>query len=233
MAGSSDKKFRDTLCESRSYPVETTDPTGARTIDELRRQVKDLRTALEGDKVKHRQLVRDHEKQLQQIREEEARRLDTSLEACSMRKELEKTNELKKLEERLKKQKELELRQLAKEKAEELNKAQKKWHAEKTEAVRYAVETEKRLSLEEFQASFSEDDALAREEKLTREIFMLGEQNSSLEQQVKNLSRLNRAQIDQMRRIKQECDAKIEGILKKHKTEASRLANQTSCLPLA
>ena len=222
MAKHSDKMFRDTLCESRSYPVETTDPTGARTIDELRRQVKELRATIEGEKVKRRQLIREHEKQLQQIREEEARRLDTSLEACSVRKESEKASELKKLEERLKKQKDLELRQLAKEKTDELNKSLRKWQAEKTEAVRVAVETEKRLSLEEFQASFSEDEALARENKLTREIFMLGEQNGALERQVKNLSRLNRAQIDQMRRIKQECDSKIDGILRQHKTEASR-----------
>ena len=214
--------FRDTLCESRSYAVETTDPTGARTIDELRRQVKELRANVEGDKVKRRQMLREHEKQLQQIREEEARRLDTSLEACSVRKEAEKANELKKLEERLKKQKDLEVRQLSKEKADELNKSFRKWQTEKTEAVRVAVETEKRQSLEEFQASFSEDEALAREDKLTREIFTLGEQNGALERQVKNLSRLNRAQIDQMRRIKQECDIKLDGVIRQHKTEASR-----------
>ena len=172
--------------------------------------------------MKNRQLVRDHERQLQTLRDEEARRLDTSLEACTVRKEVEKGNELKRLEERLKKQKDQELRQLAKEKSDELNKSFRKWQAEKAEAIRVAVETERRLSLEEFQASSSEDEALAREAKLTREIFMLGEQNSQLEQQVKNLSRLNRAQIDQMRRIKQECDAKIDGILRKHKTEASR-----------
>ncbi len=222
MAGNSERIFRDTLCESRSYAVETTDPTGARTIDEQRRLVKDLRATIDGEKVKHRQLVRDHEKQLHTIREEEARRLDTSLEACTVRKEMEKANELKKFEERLKKQNEQELRQQAKEKADEFNKNYRKWQAEKTEAIRVAVETERRQSLEEFQASFSEDEALAREAKLTREIFMLGEQNSSLEQQVRNLSRLNRAQIDQMRRIKQESDIKIEGILRKHKTEASR-----------
>ena len=218
----SERIFRDTLCESRSYAVETTDPTGARTIDEQRRLVKELRAALEGEKVKNRQLVRDHEKQLQHLREEEARRLDTSLEACSLRKDQEKTTELKKLEERLKKQKDQELRQLAKEKTEELNKSFRKWSAEKNEAIRAAVENERRLSLEDSHASFAEEEALAREGKLTREVFMLGEQNSVLEEQVRNLSRLNRAQIDQMRRIKQECDVKVDGILRQHKVEASR-----------
>ena len=222
MAGMSERVFRDTLCESRSYPVETTDPTGARTIDELRRTVKDLRATLEAERIKSRQLVRDHEKQLQLLREEEARRLDTSLEACAMRKDQERVNELKKLEERLKRQKDQEVRQLSKEKADELNKSYRKWSMEKNEAVRAAVEMEKRQSLESAHSSFVEEEALAREDKLTREVFMLGEQNSALEEQVRNLSRLNRAQIDQMRRIKQECDARTEGILRQHKIEASR-----------
>ena len=222
MANPSERLFRDTLCESRSYGVESTDPTSARTIDELRRLVKDLRATVEADKVKHRQLVRDHEKQLQQIREEEARRLDTSLEACTVRKEQEKANELKKLEERLKRQKDQELRKLAKEKADELHKNYRKWLAEKNEAIRVAVETERRQSMEDLQSSFAEEEAHAREDKLTREVFMLGEQNSTLEQQVRNLSRLNRAQIDQMRRIKQECDAKVETVIRQHKVEASR-----------
>lgn len=217
-----EKAFRDTLCESRSYNVETTDPTGARTIDELRRSVKDLRATLEAERIKSRTLVREHEKQLQHIREEDARRLDAALEACGMRKEQEKSNELKKLEDRLKKQEDLSIRQLAKKKEDDLNRSFRKWNHEKHEAVRVAVETERRLSLDDLQASFAEEEALAREGKLTREVFMLGEQNTTLEEQVRNLSRLNRAQIDQMRRIKQECDVKIENFLRQHKMEASR-----------
>lgn len=218
----SERIFRDTLCEGRSFGVETTDPTGARTIDELRKVVKELRASLEGEKAKYRQLSRDHEKQLQHIREEEGKRLDTALEACAIRKDHEKNNELKKLEERLERKRDQELRQLAKEKADELNKLCRKWQAEKNEAVRVAVEVSRRQSLEELHASFSEEEAHAREDKLTREVFMLGEQNESLEQQVRNLSRLNRAQIDQMRRVKQECESRIESILRQHKTEASR-----------
>lgn len=222
MAGQSERVFRETLCESRSYAVETTDPTSARTIDELRRTVKELRATLEAEKIKNRQLARDHEKQLQHLREEEARRLDTSLEACTIRKDQEKANELKKLEERLVKLKEQEHRQLVRDKADELSKSHKKWNMEKNDAVRTAVELEKRQSLESANASFAEEEAFAREDKLTREVFMLGEQNNTLEEQVRNLSRLNRAQIDQMRRIKQECDSKIQNIVRQQKIEASR-----------
>lgn len=218
----SEKVFRDTLCESRSYGVETADPTGARTIDELRRQTKDLRAQLEAEKVKHRQTQRDHEKKLHQVHEEEAMRVDAALEACSMRKEQEKNNEMKKLEERLEKQREQDIRMLRKEKIEELNRSLRKWQMQKNEAVRIAAEVERRKSSEEFQAQYAEDEAQMREAKLTREVFILGEQNEALEEQVKNLSRLSRAQIDQMRRMKQECDMKVDGIIKQHKTEASR-----------
>ncbi len=216
------RAFRETLCESRGYPVETTDPTGARMIDELRRQVKELSASLEGEKMKRRQLVREHEKKLHQCREEEAVRLDTSLDACAARKDQEKAVEIKKLLESWDKQKEQDIRQLNKEKAVEVNKQFKKWQLEKNEAVKIAMETEKRRSLDEFNASFSGEEALAREDKLTREVFILGEQNDSLEQQIKNLSRLNRAQIDQMRRMKHECESRIDEVIRQHKTEASR-----------
>lgn len=218
----SEKVFRDTLCESRSYGVETKDPTGARTIDELRRQVKELRALYEGEKVKLRHAQRDHEKKLQQLRDEEAIRLDTALEACSVRKEQEKLNELRILEERLGKQRDQDLRTLRKEKMAELNKSLRKWQLEKNEAVRLAAEVERRRSSMEFQAQYSEEEAQSREAKLTREVFILGEQNEALEEQVRNLSKLNRAQIDQMRRLKMEADIKVENVIKQHKVEASR-----------
>ena len=218
----SQKVFRETLCESRSYGVETLDPIGARTIDELRRQVKELKFQVEGEKMKSRQAQRDHEKKLQQLRDEEAVRLDTALEACSVRKEQEKLNELKKLEEKLDRQRDQDLRMLRKEKVEELNRSLRKWQLEKNEAVRLAAEVERRRSSEEFQAQYAEDEAQGREAKLTREVFILGEQNESLEEQVRSLSKLNRAQIDQMRRLKLECDTKVEGIIKQQKVEASR-----------
>jgi len=218
----SQKVFRETLCESRSYGVETLDPTGARTIDELRRQVKELKCQLEGEKIKFRQTQRDNDKKLQQLRDEEAVRLDTALEACSVRKEQEKLNEMKKLEEKLERQRDQDLRMLRKEKMEELNRSLRKWQLEKNEAVRLAAEVERRRSSEEFQAQYAEEEAQSREAKLTREVFILGEQNEALEEQVRNLSKLNRAQIDQMRRLKLECDTKVESVIKQQKVEASR-----------
>lgn len=218
----SEKVFRDTLCGSRSYGVETSDPTGARTIDELRRQTKELRAHLEAEKIRYRQAQWDHEKRLHQVREEEAMRLDAALEACSMRKEQEKTNEIKKIEERLEKQRDQDLQILKKEKMDELNRSLRKWQMEKNDALKVAAEVERQKSSNEFQAHFAEEAAQLREAKLTREIFVLGEQNESLEVQVKNLSRLNHIQIDQMRRVKMECNVTIEGIIKKHKTDASR-----------
>ena len=56
-----EKIFRDILCEGRALPAETTDPAGARTIDELRKQVSKLKWELEAEKQKIRQLYRDHE----------------------------------------------------------------------------------------------------------------------------------------------------------------------------
>ena len=217
-----EKVFRDLLCEGRSLPAETSDPAGARTIDELRKQVKDLRAELEGTVVKSRQLVRDHERDLRAVREESERKLETTVESLTLRKDQERVAEIKKVEERLEKQKESELRMAAKDHGDEVRRLQRKWQHEKEEGIRLAVEEERRHYHEEFLHVLPEDEVMARENRLTKELFALGEQNERLEDQVKNLTRENRAQIELLRRMKHEYSMEVESVVKQNKLEASR-----------
>lgn len=217
-----EKAFRDILCEGRALPSETSDPAGARVIDELRKLVKELRAELEGERGKSRQLIRDHEKEIRSLRDEGARKLDTSLESLSVRKDQERAAEIKKVEERLEKQKENELRILAKDHTDEMRMIQRKFQHEKEEGVRLAVEEERRHYSEEFLHVFPEDEVIAREARLTKELFVLGEQNQRLEDQVKCLTKENRAQIELLRRMKQEYSMEVESVVKQNKLEASR-----------
>ena len=217
-----EKVFRDLLCEGRSLPAETSDPAGARTIDELRKQVKDLKAELEADRVKTRELVRDHEKELRTLREESERKLETTVESVTVRKDQERTAEMKRVEERLEKQRESELRMSAKDHADEIRRLQRKWQHEKEEGIRLAVEEERRHYSEEFLHVLPEEEVVAREARLTKELFVLGEQNERLEEQVRHLTRENRNQIDLLRRMKHEYSLEVESVVKQNKIEASR-----------
>ena len=217
-----EKVFRDILCEGRALPAETSDPAGARAIDELRKQVKEHKAELEAERVKSRQLVRDHEREIRTLREESERKLDTTVESLTVRKDLERAAEVKKVEERLEKQKENELRMSTKDHTDEMRMLQRKFQHEKEESVRLAVEEERRHYSEEFLHVFPEDEVIARESRLTKELFVLGEQNQRLEEQVKSLTKENRSQIELLRRMKHEYSMEVESVVKQNKIEASR-----------
>ena len=216
------KIFRDILCEGRAHPVETTDPTGARTIDELKKQVSKLKWELEAEKKRFRQLQRDHEKELKRQREEHEKKLEVTTEVANVRKDQEKAVEIKRVEEKLLRQKDIELRNLEREKNEEIRKIQRRIERERDDSLRVSVEVERKRIYDEFQEMFPEEEMAARETKLTNEVFFLGEQNERLEDQVRSLTRENRSQIELLRRMKHEHEAEIASLIKQHQSEASR-----------
>ena len=218
----SEKIFRDILCEGRALPAETTDPAGARTIDELRKQVSKLKWELEAEKQKIRQLHRDHEIELKRMREEHARKLETSVESANILKNQEKLAEIKRVEERLLRQNDHELKTLEREKNEEIRRVQRRMEHDRDDSLRVAIEVERKRIYSEFQEVFQEDELAARDAKLKNEVFMLGEQNERLEDQVRNLTKENRSQIELLRRMKHEHEAEIGSLMKKHQSEASR-----------
>ena len=218
----SEKIFRDLLCERRSHPVETTDPAGARTIDELKRQLRDVRAELESERVKSRQLVSQCEKDVRRVREEGDLKLSASLEALSVRKEQERAVDVHRVEERLKKEWESERRVWEREKMDELARAQRKWQHDRDEDVRRSVRDERERCYKEMADSMGQDEALAKEDKLTRELFVLSQHNVQLDDQVYNLSRENKNQIEQMRRMKHDHENEIADVIRQHKNEASR-----------
>lgn len=218
----SEKIFRDMLCESRSHHVETTDPTGARTIDELKRQLREVRAELESERVKSRQLVSQCEKNVQRVKEEGDVKLAASLEALAIRKEQERTNDILKVEERIQKEWESERRIWEREKVDEFARAQRKWQQERDDDVRKSMREERERCHRDMISSNEQGEVHAKQDKITRELFMLSQQNVQLEDQVFNLSRENRNQIEQMRRMKNEHENEIADIIRKHRSEASR-----------
>lgn len=206
------------LCESRSHPVESTDPNTARTIDELKRQLRDTKAELEGERTKARLLTSQCEKDIKRVKDDADKKLNASLEALSIRKEQDRATDIKRVEDRLCKEKEAELRALEARKNDEMSRTQRKWSHDRDDELRRAVREERERCYRDGAVS----DAGQKEDKLTRELFMLSQQSSSLEDQVIHLSRENKGQIEQMRRMKHEHDLEIADILRQHQTEASR-----------
>lgn len=168
-------------------------------------------------------MTREHLVELKRLREEHERRLESSLEAQSVRKNNEKTMEFKKLEESIHRERDIQLKTFQREKSEEIRLLEKRLLAEHEEKLRYSLEQERRLAFNEAQAQLpDEDELVARENKLAKEVFSLGGENMRLEDQIRHLSQENRSQIELIRRMKKEHELEIEGLLRKNKSEAAR-----------
>lgn len=218
----STRRFQQSLCESRSI-LENLDPASARLVNELQKQVTKLKSDIEAEKRKCRNLAQDHLVELKRLREEQERRLNSCLDAMNQRKNNEKAMEIKKLEEQWQRMKESEIKALQRAKLDELRSLEQQLQAQFDGKLRYSIEQERRLAFDEAQAQLpSEDELVARETKLAKEVFSLGGENSRLEDQVRNLVQENRSQIELIRQMKREHELEIENILKKNKTEAAR-----------
>lgn len=217
-----EKVFRDLLCDGRSQASDAADPTEARVIDELRKQVVRLKTDLEAEKQKTRALQSTHVEELKKINEDHERRLESALESAVRKKDLEKQFELKKMEDALAKQKDQELKALAKDKEDELKKLQRKMSKDCEDQVRQAVDAERKFAKEHIEALASGGLLSERETNLTREVFILGEQTFQLESQAQTLRQENKALAEQIRRLKTDHEVEIQDLLRQTKAEAQR-----------
>ena len=217
-----EKVFKDLLCDGRSLVGDAADPTDARIIDELRKQVTKLKTDLEVEKQKTRTLQSANAGEVKKLREDHERRLESSVEAAIRKKDLEKQLELKKMEDALAKQKDQELKALVRDKDEELKKLQRKMSKDCEDQLRQAVDAERKLAREHIEGLLSGGPISERESNLTREVFILGEQTFQLESQAQTLRQENKALAEQIRRLKADHEVEIQDLLRQTKAEAQR-----------
>ena len=184
MAAQSGKLFQEILCESRSHPVESTDPVAAKTIDDLKKQVSRQRAEIEAERVKLRELQRSHEKEIRMVREDLEKERDRSLEALSCRKDNEKVAEVAQVKERLIKQNQHELRTQRGDLEDEMRRLERRLTKEREETMRKVLNLERKKTEEEAAHHMLEDTVMTREEHLKAEIFRLGEDVERLEFQV-------------------------------------------------
>ena len=205
--------------EGSPRPGQTGSPTLNRTVDELRRQLLKVKGDLEAEKQKTRQLTRSHAVALKDKKDDLEKKHRQALEQAMSRKDQEKVNELKLLEDRLTRQKEMEVRRLQREKNDEMKEAKTKLIQEHELKLRAAVDTERQCLADQFGG---EDPNTARESKLAREVFMRTEECESVKSQVRSLREENRNLLDQLRQMSQNHEASLSQLQKQGKAEAAR-----------
>lgn len=199
-----------------------------RLFEDLTKQIDKLRTDLEAEKQKLRQVHRDKVLELKAKQEEFDRKLERALEIQAKKRETDKQTDLKALEDKVKKQKEREIRNIWRLKEDELKRLKRQFAREKEEAIKEVVESERRKSVEKVHEG--EDILTAKITQLTKDIFALNEHNTKLEDQVKHLIQENQEKRELMRRMKKEHEAKLETLVKQYKSDAMR---ETAKLKLA
>ncbi|XP_065891184.1 putative protein tag-278 isoform X3 [Dysidea avara] len=191
-----------------------------KVFEELSKQIDKLKTDLEAEKQKLRQLHRDKVLELKAKQEEFDRKLERSLEAQAKKREFDKQADLKSLEDKLRKQKEKEIKNIWRLKEDEIKRLKKQLAREKEDAIKDAVDSEKQKTVEKVHEG--EDILTNKITQLTRDIFALNEHNSKLEEQVKLLTQENHDKIELMRRMKKEHESKLEMLVKQYKSDAMR-----------
>ena len=180
--------FQQSLCESRSV-FENLEPASARLLSDLQKQITKLKGDVEVERQKSRYIAKESLGELKRQRDEYERRLEQSLDSLNLRKDQEKTVELKRLEDHLTRQKDQEKKLLIKEKNDEMRELQKKLQKRHDENIKVVLKQQRELVMEEMQGKLPDEEAVAaRESKLARELFSLGEENWKLEDQVSSIS---------------------------------------------
>ena len=194
-------------------------PTQSRAVDDLRRQLLKVKGDLEAEKQKARQAQRNHTAALKDKKDELERKHKLQVESVTSRKEQEKVNELKLLEDRLNRQKEIEFRKLQREKNDEMKDLKLKLSKEHDIKLRSAVDAERQKLSDQYGG---EDPSSAREAKLAREVFMRSEENEQIRDQMRLLKEENKDLLDQIRRLNAKHESEMSSMLKQSKLEAAR-----------
>ena len=197
-------------------------------FEDLTKQIDKLKTDLEAEKQKLRQVHRDKVLELKAKQEEFDKKLERALEVQARKRETDKQADLKSVEEKIKKQKEREIKNIWRLKEDEIKRLKKQFAREKEEAIKEVIEIERQKTVEKVHEG--EDILTAKITQLTKDIFALNEYNSRLEEQTRLLTQENHDKIELMRRMKKEHEARLEALVKQYKSDAMR---ETAKLKLA
>lgn len=200
-----------------------------RTIDEMRSHIAKLKSELDSEKAKYKQLYRDKIAEIRQTKDKCEQDKEHALSHIQIKLEQEKLADLNKLREHLNKEKDTELRQLLRYKEDELKQIKTQMSIEKDDSIKVAMEMQKRALTEQRELtspagaprpSSGSNSALII--RLQREMKQLKDSKRDLEEQLRVRTSADSEKAVELRKMKKEHRAEITRLVKEHKQEGQR-----------
>lgn len=200
-------------------------PNSQRTVDEMRSHIAKLKSELETEKSKNRQVHRDKISEIKQLKESWDKDKEHCLEIALSKLTHQKELEQQKLRDALHKEKDIEIRQLIRYKEDEFKQLRTQFSEEKEDAVKVALELQKKALAEQFpQHPGSGSTALVV--KLQREIKALKDAKKELEEHLRIKSKADLEKAAEIRRLQNDHEQEVGRLIKDAKLEAARDLHQ-------
>ena len=186
------------------------------TMEDLRRHNNKLRSDLEAERTKVRQVLRDKSAEVKRIQDNFEKEKQKAIELATKRLSNEHAAELKKARENTAKEKDNELRQVLKFKEEEV-KTMRQQISDEKEKNRHAEEELRRVLVDR---SKEGDDHTEVERKLRSEIALLKEQKHKAEEMYRDKSLADNEKAELVRRLKADHEIELQKFVKDSKRES-------------
>lgn len=198
-----------------------------RSIDEMRQHIAKLKTELETEKARYKQLHRDKIAEMRTVREKCEQDKELAVQASQSKLYQEKQVELQKLKDVLNKEKDQEIRQILRYQEENVKHLKSQLQEEKSDAVRVALEMQKRALGDGHSTPTrpsSGNSALVV--RLQREIKQLKDSKKDLEEQIRLKTIADKEKLAELRQIRKEHKAELNLLLKESKQEGAKEIQQ-------
>ncbi|XP_074641371.1 uncharacterized protein LOC141899117 [Tubulanus polymorphus] len=188
------------------------DVSSKANIADLQRYVTQLKSELEAERTRHKQIRREHLAEIRRMKDEFELEKQGSINHLRDKINNGKKKEIEQIREKLQKEKDRELRQVLRYKDEEMKTLQAKLTTEKDEVLRVAAHQRPNQSKRN---SFSLENEQIQ--KLKQEVKVLKEKNQSLEDDLVNKSSAEDAKVEEIKRLKKEHEKELKRVVKETK----------------
>ena len=196
-------------------------------MDEMRKHIAKLKADLDVEKARYKQLHRDKVADVRNVREQCHKERDDALEALTSKLEHQKHLETQRMRDACNKEKDVEIRAIVKARDDEMRQVKAQISEEKEEAIRAALEMQKRAlsdasatSLSGGQRPAASNSALVI--KLQREIKQLKDAKKDIEEQLRLRTQSDNDKTAEMRRLQHEHDVTVKRLMRESKQEVAR-----------
>ena len=196
-----------------------------RTIEEMRTHIAKLKSDLESERSKNKQLYRDKVAEVKQAKDTVEKDKEYVLQQLQVKLEQEKQTELQKLRESLHKDRDTQIRQLHRYKDDELKQLRTQFSFDKEDGIKVALEMQKKALSDVRDQSPSRPTSGSNSAlivKFQRENRQLKDSVKNLEEQLQQKTVSDSEKAAEIRRMHKEHQEELNRLVKEHKDDAQK-----------